>query len=81
MGDVGNMFLKSIPFVGGFLGDDADGPDDPAAPKTARQLSREADKIAEQKRLARVEGKEGSKTMFSDPLVNAGMPLKEKLGV
>jgi hypothetical protein len=51
-------------------------------PKTARQLKREAEKEAEKKRLARTSEKATKgKTIFSDPLVAGGMPLKENLGV
>jgi hypothetical protein len=81
MGDVGDMFLKSIPFVGGFLGDDVEA-EEAEDPKTARQLKREAEKEAEKKRLARTSEKATKgKTIFSDPLVAGGMPLKENLGV
>jgi hypothetical protein len=51
-------------------------------PKDALELKTEADKAAERKRLARTSEKEaGGKTIFSDPLVAGGMPLKENLGV
>jgi hypothetical protein len=55
--------------------------DDALTPKTAAQLNREAEKEAEKKRLARTSEKSTKgKTMFSDPLVAGGMPLKDKLG-
>jgi len=50
-------------------------------PKSAEKLNKEAELDAERKRLATEKGKATKgKTMFSDPLVAGGAPLKQDLG-